>query len=375
MKQSDSPKPFGYIYRIFHESMMHRDSDGNYYQPCYVGRTEESIHKRFLGHKRDARSVRGSTSGGDGKLHSKMWAENCVGFKVEELAIAYSPQELAKLEAHYIKHHDSIRKGWNKITASQTTRSRGESVLIVIDGKKRKFESLAQMCRQLEISNTSLNHWIKKKELSLSDAVLKAIDGEKKQEIKDSIQIEVFKRTYESFNAIARDKKINKQNLTALTIRRRVSEGMSIEEALSAPKLRNYENIEITLPNHEVKSYKTLQEAHNDFVALGLEVAPYSTVVSFLKKGQTLEQAFGFSKRPWELSYEKFDELVLNHGYAYEGEKSKFSDPIVVEHEKKIYTSVKLFAKTYGLDYSNISKKINLGWTVEKILKKSGHIK
>ena len=36
---------------------------------------------------------------------------------------------------------------------------------------------------------------------------------------------------------------------------------------------------------------------------------------------------------------------------------------------------VKLFAKTYGLDYSNISKKINLGWTVEKILKKSGHIK
>ena len=163
MKQSDSPKPFGYIYRIFHESMMHRDSDGNYYQPCYVGRTEESIHKRFLGHKRDARSVRGSTSGGDGKLHSKMWAENCIGFKVEELAIAYSPQELAKLEAHYIKHHDSIRKGWNKITASQTTRSRGESVLIVIDGKKRKFESLAQMCRQLEISNTSLNHWIKKK--------------------------------------------------------------------------------------------------------------------------------------------------------------------------------------------------------------------
>jgi hypothetical protein len=141
MKQSDSPKPFGYIYRIFHESMMHRDSDGNYYQPCYVGRTEESIHKRFLGHKRDARSVRGSTSGGDGKLHSKMWAENCIGFKVEELAIAYSPQELAKLEAHYIKHHDSIRKGWNKITASQTTRSRGESVLIVIDGKKMKFES------------------------------------------------------------------------------------------------------------------------------------------------------------------------------------------------------------------------------------------
>ena len=61
--------------------------------------------------------------------------------------------------------------------------------------------------------------------------------------IYDSLQFEVFKKTYESFNAIARDKKINKQNLTALTIRRRVSEGMSIEEALSAPKLRNYENI------------------------------------------------------------------------------------------------------------------------------------
>ena len=101
----------------------------------------------------------------------------------------------------------------------------------------------------------------------------------------------------------------------------------------------------------------------------------YSTIVGYMGKGQSPEQAFGFEKRPWELKYEKTDLLVRDNQYQYIGDKSPFSEPVVVDHEKKIYTTVKLFASTYGLDYSNVSKKIKSGWTVEKILKKSGHLK
>ena len=89
-----------------------------------VGKTEETIEMRFQGHQRDSRKVRGSKSGGDGKLHSKMWAENCVGFKVEKLAEAYSPAELSEKEAFYIKQFDSIKNGWNKIAASTATEKR-----------------------------------------------------------------------------------------------------------------------------------------------------------------------------------------------------------------------------------------------------------
>jgi len=355
--------------------MMHKDANGEYYQPCYIGRTEESIQKRFQGHKRDSRLVRGSLTGGDGKLHSKMWAENCIGFQIEEIAVGYSPEELSKLEEKFIKKYDSIKKGWNKITASSTTKERGESVSIFVGGKEKRFESLAQLCRNLQISGTSLNHWIKKKNLDLSSAVQMAIEGKVKNKIMLETQYEVFKKNYESFNAIAKDKKINKHNLAAITIRKRVASGSTIEEALLEPPLRKEKEITIKLSNGEVKKYKNLQVARNELVKQGFDVAPYSTVVSFMNKGYTIEQAFGFSKRPWEIALEKYEKLVVDDGYLFVGEKNAFSDPVVVEHEKKIYTSVKLFSKSYGLDYSNISKKLKSGWTVNEILIKSGHLK
>ena len=92
-----------------------------------------------------------------------------------------------------------------------------------------------------------------------------------------------------------------------------------------------------------------------------------------MNKGQTPEQAFGFEKRPWEQKYIDCDVLVSQNGYEYVGERSPFSEPVIDDVEKKIYTTVKLFAKTFGLDYSNITKKFKAGWTIEQILKKSKH--
>ncbi len=364
---------FGYIYRIYSESIFHKNKSGEIIQPCYIGKTEETVEKRFQGHKRDAKKVRGSLSGGDGKLHSEMWAKNCVGFKVEKLAEAYSPAELSEKEAFYIKQFDSIENGWNKISAATTTERRGQNVSVVIDGVEQGFESIAQLCRKLDISNTSLSHWLKKKGLSLSEAVAEAIKGKERERAKQNQTIEVFKRKYASYNELVRDTKINKHKLSALTLRRRVNSGMSLDDAITKPKEKGRESISLTLPSGETKIFPSVQEAHQTLAAQKLTTVPYQTVVSYLNKGQSPEQAFGLKKRPWEQKYIECDLLVSQNGYEYVGERSPFAEPVIDDVEKKIYTSVKLFAKTFGLDYSNITKKIKAGWTVEQILKKSKH--
>ncbi len=364
---------FGYIYRIYNETIFHKSKAGEIIQPCYIGKTEETVEKRFQGHQRDSRKVRGSKSGGDGKLHSEMWAKNCVGFKVEKLAEAYSPAELSEREAFYINQFDSIENGWNKISASTASEKRGENVTVLIDGVEQGFESIAHLCRKIEISPSALTYWLKRKGLPLSEAVTQAIKGKERELAKQSQTIEVFKRKYASYNELVRDIKVNKHGLSALTLRRRVNGGISIEDAITKPKEKGKESISLTFPSGETQIFPSVQEAHQALTAQKLTVVPYQTVVSYLNKGQTPEQAFGLEKRPWEQKYIECDVLVSQNGYEYVGERSPFSEPVIDDVEKKIYTTVKLFAKTFGLDYSNITKKIKAGWTVEQILKKSKH--
>ena len=152
---------------------------------------------------------------------------------------------------------------------------------------------------------------------------------------------------------------------------------------MTKPKEKRKESLALSLPSGESKLFPSVQEAHKFLTAQKLTLVPYQTVISYLNyqtvisylnKGQTPEQAFGLSKRPWELKYIDCDLLVSQNGYEYVGEKSPFSEqPVIDDFEKKIYTTVKLFANTFGLDYSNITKKIKAGWTVEQILKKSKH--
>ena len=368
-------KIFGYIYRIYHENIFQKNLKGELFTPCYIGKTEESIQKRFLGHKRDAKNAGGKLNGGDGKLHSEMWAKNCKGFHIEQLDLGYSPQDLSEKESLYIKKFDSIKNGWNKITASSTKIVRGENVIIEIDGSARKFKSIAHMCRELGISGTSFQHWYKKKELSLSDAVSKAIEGKVIQQKKNEQFIEVFKRKYSTINELIRDKRVNKLNLTAVTLRRRIKDGMTIEDAIQMPLERKINSISLKLPDGNISKFSNIQDAHNHLNKLGIPVPPYSTIVSFIKKGYTPEQAFAFEKRPWEIKYEEYDSLVKNKKYEYVGEKNAFSNPVVVDYDKKIYTTIKLFSSAYGLDYTTIAEKIKKGTTVENILKKSGHLK
>jgi len=367
-------KIFGYIYRIYHENYWKKNSKGEFFQPCYIGKTEETIHKRFLGHKRDGKNAGGKKTGGDGKLHFEMHAKNCIGFHIEELDKAFSPQELSEKESFYIKKYDSIKNGWNKITASLTKTVRGQNVKIILDGQERKFASIAQLCRELDISGTSLQHWMKKKELSLQEAVIKSIEGKKNQQLKNQQVVEVFKRKYSSINELIRDKRVNKLNLSAVTVRRRIKDGIAIEDAIQMPLEKKVKSISLRLPDGSNAEFKNLQDAHRKLTESNLSVPPYSTIVSFIKKGYTPEQAFAFEKRPWEQKYDECDLLIKNKGYEYVGEKNPYSIPVIVDYEKKIYTTIKLFASAYGIDYTTVAEKLKKGFTVDEILKKSGHL-
>jgi hypothetical protein len=121
-------------------------------------------------------------------------------------------------------------------------------------------------------------------------------------------------------------------------------------------------------------TFKTITEAHKKLSDLKLTDTKYQTVVAYLNRGYTPEQAFGFEKRPWELKYEPLDRLVAIEGYEYVGKKNPYANPVVVDFEKKIYPSIKDFSKTYGLDYTTVADKLKNGDSIEKILKKSGHI-
>ena len=364
---------FGVIYRIYNPRIIHLKENGEHIQPSYVGKTEETIHKRFLAHKRDVKKFTISNTGGDGKLHAEMWAKNSAGFKIELLAVAYSAEELSLKESYFIGKYDSIKNGWNKIIASTSKTKRGQPVTITINGKTSYYESNAHLCRQLNISGSSLTHWLKK-DISISDAVSKALEGKEKERVKSEKIIEVFKRKYSSFNEIARDSRVNKHNLAAITIRTRIKNGMSPEEAISKPKEKGSESLEIKLPNNETLTFKSVSDAHRSLTALKITNAPYQTVVSYLNKGLTPEQAFGFAKRPWELKYKKCDELVANKSYEYVGNKNPYAEPVIVDHEKKIYPSIKEFAKTYGLDYTTVTERIKTGVPIETILRLSGHL-
>jgi hypothetical protein len=178
-------KVFGYIYRITNPTIFTKNALGEFITPCYIGRTEKTVKTRFQGHLRDAKNVQGKDQGGDGKLHAIMWAHGLKGFVVEELDRAFSPAQLSEQEKHYQDKYDSIKYGWNKITASTITRVVEKSVVVELEGQKLEFTSIANLCRSLEVSNSTLTYWVKKRGLSLEDAIRSALAAKSSTNEKD----------------------------------------------------------------------------------------------------------------------------------------------------------------------------------------------
>jgi hypothetical protein len=368
------PKIFGYIYRIYNPKLLTIDENGQPIELSYIGRTEKSVATRFMQHKRDANKFQGSEKGGDGKLHAIMWAHGLKDFVSVELDRAYTPEQLSKMETHYQDVYQSIKYGWNKIAASTINRINSEQLEVTVDGVLQKFSSLAQLCTQLGISNSTVTFGISKKKLSLEDAVASALEAKKRTDKKRNTPIIVYRTPYATINDAVRDPKLNKHVLNEKSIRTRLRNGMTLEEAFSTPPIRGRNNeLTITTPDGVSHTFPSLAAAHRE-LGVSYQLPPYSSVITLSKeRGLTLEQAFGFASRPWEEKYIELDSLIKNEGYTLVGKKSPYGDPVVLHLTKEVFSTIKEFADSFGYEYTTIAEEIKRGTTPDEILVKRKH--
>mgnify|MGYP001159463246 CR=1 FL=1 len=349
-----SKKPFGWIYKISHKNMPNQ---------CYIGRTEVGIQKRFEGHLRDAKKAN-KAGGSDAKLHTIMWAHQPDTFEVEEIDTAKNLIELKDKELHYQKKFNSINNGWNKNKAANITQVRGKSVKVKIDGATYEAPSKAKLCRELAISNSTVNHWIEKGK-TLDFSVKKALLAKKSTQEKKSII--VFRKEFEDVNKLAKSK-FNKHKLHPSTIRQRVRKGKTHEEALekrtSTPK-----EIKIKFKGKNF-TYKSVTEAHKALSKKIKNIPALSSVRSSINKGETSEAAFGIGKAKWKKKLTNIENLLKKKGYKLTGEPSAQSKPVVVKKNKEIFSSVKVFSSTYGFDYTTVCVEIKSGLSPDKIIEK-----
>jgi transposase-like protein len=372
--QPDKRTVCGYIYRISHPKLWTVTDESLPHQLCYIGRTEKTVSERFQGHLRDAKKFKGGVDG-DGKLHAVMSAQGFSGFIVEELDSATTAQELAQKEGHYQKTYDSINNGWNKIVAPITINKIDLSaVQISLNGEISSYQSVAHLCRELGIQNSTLTYWIKKRKLSMTEAVEKSLAAKNQTKAKQETPVIIFRRPYATLNDAVRDEKLNKHQLNEKSIRTRLKKGISLEDAFTTPAQKpRKRTLEIKTPDGQVLKFQSIAEAHRE-LSKKYEVPPVSSINQFFNlKKQTLEQAFGFEKRPWNSRYDKIDKLLNDDGYKFIGEKNGQSTPVVLEATKEIFSSKKEFAKTFGIEYTTVATEIKRGLSADEILKKRKH--
>ena len=96
----------------------------------------------------------------------------------------------------------------------------------------------------------------------------------------------------------------------------------------------------------------------------------YSTVISQLNKGWTMEQAFGFEVPP---NYSRVDkEYIQGRGFRYFPDCPKTDGnrvPLVCEFEKRIYISQDEFAKANDIPKDYVSDKLKNNYTPYSIIR------
>ena len=360
----------GIIYKITHPKLS-KDC-------CYIGHTTETIDKRLKGHMREAKKTKLSNTDGDGKLHKALAFLESKDLVVEEIDSAKSLEELLELETKYIKKYDSVKRGLNKVKGSRYLTHRKERVSVVVEGKEEKATSKNQLCKKLDIKFTTLNHWLAKG-ANLQEAVDQALRA-RKETLSKKGKIIVFRRSYDSYNELAKDKRSNKHGYTGRELSQKHKSDKSLEKILRTPKREISKKIKISLPNGTIKNYDSIKLALEDWENLakdfGLPTSKkkpaYQTVVSYLNDGQAPVQALGLTDRPYvkELKDIGIYKLINNKGYKLFGELTGIGKPVVDHPKKEIYSSAKKFAEEYNYEYTTVAEQLKKGFKPEEIRKK-----
>ncbi|MFC1635789.1 GIY-YIG nuclease family protein [Planctomycetota bacterium] len=357
MKSLNRPKPAGHIYKISHPMI----------NGVYIGQTVKSPKQRLKEHIQNAYGNRRPIKG-TGALYEVIRAFGPEQFKVETLERVERKDELNGRETYYQKEYDSIRHGLNRVKAPQTESSIRGKIDVKINGKLCTFSSRAELCREVGISYTSLSYWTSKRQLPLEEAVRNAMEGAKRERKKGFM---CFRKHYKTYTELAQDKRANRHKLSGREIAARVRSGMKVEEAVSKPK-KSRSGISVNIDGNILK-YPNIADAYSS-LSKTYELPAYSAVVQRIEKGETPEEAFGFEQRPWKKKFMELFKLEEQKGYQWVGELKSWSMPVVLHQNKEIFASKRDFAKAYGLEYTETSKKLKKGDSPEKILRESGHL-
>ncbi|MBO6574301.1 MAG: GIY-YIG nuclease family protein [Rhodothermales bacterium] len=332
----------------------------------YIGQTVKRAQDRWKEHVRAAGDF-SRRSKGNGALYEVIRAFGPDGFVVEEVAEADTQAELNALETRFIKEYDSVENGLNRVAAPSTRRDLAEAGTITIRDEAFSYSSKADLCRQLEVSYSTLQHWLGKG-LSLEKASEQALRAREDTEG----EFEVFRKRYRSYTELAADKKLNRHGLSGRQIAARVRSGMTIREAVSTPKRPKGISVEVEVGG-EQRTFDNAAEAYRKLSA-DRTLPAYSAVIQRLEAGETAEEAFGLAPRPWMAKHGDVLALVEEEGYQLLGELKPWSQPVVVEHTKEVFASKKAFAREFGLEYTEVARKLKAGASVFDLLRESGHI-
>jgi phage pi2 protein 07 len=345
---------------------------------CYIGRTTETIEKRFKGHIQEAKKTKLSIKDGDGKLHKMMEASGLKLTVIEEIDSADTLEELLNLERKYIKEYDAVKKGLNKVKGSRYITPREETISVIIKNQKIKASSKNQLCKKLDIKFSTVNSWLSNG-ATLQEAVDQSVKAHNMTLAKRG-SIKAFRRVYDSYNDLAKDKRANKHGWTGRELSKKHKNGdkKDLEKILITPIKKLSKKIKIDLPGGLIKNYDSIKSALEDWENLvkdfSLQISykkpAYQTVVSYLNEGQEPEQALGLIDRPWKKELKDIYKLKNDKGYKLIGKLKGLGKPVVDNDKKEIFSTAKRFAKEYNYEYTTIAEELKKGLTPEQIRKK-----
>ena len=139
--QNSTKKPFGYIYL----------ATNTFTGKVYIGETVKPIRKRWLEHLTEGRAVKRLRIE---QPHKKIFGSrlnNAIAkydesvWKLEQIDVAYSQEELDEKEKHWIKEYDSTHreKGYNMTDGGVGSQSE-EVIKKIRDTLKRKYQTDAE---------------------------------------------------------------------------------------------------------------------------------------------------------------------------------------------------------------------------------------
>jgi len=345
---------------------------------CYIGHTTETIEKRFKGHIQEAKKTKLSIKDGDGKLHKMMEASGLKLTVIEEIDSADTLEELLNLERKYIKEYDAVKKGLNKVRGSRYITPREETISVIIKNQKIKASSKNQLCKKLDIKFSTVNSWLSNG-ATLQEAVDQSVKAHNMTLAKRG-SIKAFRRVYDSYNDLAKDKRANKHGWTGRELSKKHKNGdeKDLEKILITPIKKLSKKIKIDLPSGLIKNYDSIKSALEDWENLvkdfSLQISykkpAYQTVVSYLNEGQEPEQALGLIDRPWKKELKDIYKLKNDKGYKLIGKLKGLGKPVVDNDKKEIFSTAKRFAKEYNYEYTTIAEELKKGLTPEQIRKK-----